>query len=225
MPAGLASTRVRWMAGIAAALAYAAGSHLLMTSAQDSAWSLAIVLGPFAALGIVSLWRGGQRVLALLCAAAALLVVGQAWSGGGIPSRWLYFAQHAGVHLALGAWFGSTLRRGAESMITMLARKVHGSLTPAMAAYTRRVTLAWTAYFVAMALVSALLFMAGDFGRWALLANLLTPLATAGMFVGEYLVRYWLHPEFERVGLHKAWQAYRGEPAARTDSRRAALDP
>ena len=49
--------------------------------------------------------------------------------------------------------------------------------------------------------------------------------ATAGMFVGEYLVRYRLHPEFERVGLHQAWRAYQGRPAVALDSSRAALDP
>ena len=196
-----------------------------MTSAQESPWSLAIVLGPLAFMGIASLWGAGLRVAALLCAAAALLLAAQAWRGVGIPSRWLYLAQHAGVHLALAAWFGSTLRRGAEPLISMLARKVHRGLTPGMAAYTRHVTLAWTAYFLAMAGASVLLFAAGDFAHWSLLANLLTPLFTAGMFVGEYLVRYRLHPEFERVGLHQAWRAYRGEPAVAIDSSRAALDP
>lgn len=225
MPAGSGSTRARWIAGAAAALAYAAVSHLLMTSAQESPWSLAIVLGPLACMGIAGLWSAGLRVAALLCAAAALLLAAQTWSGVGIPSRWLYLAQHAGVHVALAAWFGSTLRHGADPLITMLARKVHRTFTPEMATYTRHVTLAWTAYFLAMAAVSVLLFVAGDFAHWSLLANLLTPLFTAAMFVGEYLVRYRLHPEFERVGLHQAWRAYRGASTVAIDSRRAALDP
>lgn len=225
MPAGFGSTRARWMAGAAAALAYAAASHLLMTSAQDSAWSLAIVLGPLAAMSIAALWRSGQRLLALVCTAAALALAVEAWTGRGIPSRVLYLAQHAGVHLALACWFGSTLRRGAEPLVTLLARKVHRTFTPAMATYTRNVTVAWTLYFLAMAGVSVLLFLAGDFAHWSLLANLLTPLFTAGMFVGEYLVRYRVHPEFERVDLALAWRAYRGEAAVATDSSRAALDP
>lgn len=223
MAGGFASPRARLLAGAAAALGYAAASHALMTRAQESPWALAIVLGPLVVLGIVALWRSGHRALAAACTAGALFIVARAWTGDGVPARWLYLAQHAGVHFALGLWFGSTLRGGGDSLITGLARKVHGSLTPAMAAYTRGLTLTWTLYFFGMAAASLLLFAFGDFGHWSLLANLVTPVLTAGLFVGEPLVRYWLHPEFERVSVQKALQAWRGEPAA-VDSARAALD-
>ena len=84
-----------------------------------------------------------------------------------------------------------------------------------MARYTRNVTLAWTLYFLGMAAASLALFAAGDFARWSLLANILTPVLTAAFFIGEYLVRYLLHPEFERVGLLQAVQAYRSHGAAK----------
>jgi uncharacterized membrane protein len=204
---------MRFLAGAAAALAYALGSHVLMTRAQDSPWTLAIVLGPLAVVGIASLWGAGQRALAIAALAAALLLALRAASAG-LSGRWLYLAQHAGVHLALGAWFGSTLRAGAEPLVSALARRVHGGLGPAMAAYTRNVTRAWTLYFAAMATTSVALFLAGDFTAWSLLANLLTPVLTLAMFVGEYLVRYRLHPEFERVGLAQAVRAYRAHGTA-----------
>lgn len=209
MGGALASSRARWAAGAAAALAYAAVSHALMTRAQDSPWSLAIILGPAVVLGAAWAWSAGHRWLAAAGVLAILLLVLQGAIGKGIPARWLYLAQHAGVHLALAAGFGSTLRRGAEPLITSLARRVHGSLSPAMERYTRQVTLAWTLYFVAMTLASLLLFAAGEFAHWSLLANILTPVFTAAFFVGEYLVRYWLHPDFERVSLQQALQAYR----------------
>jgi hypothetical protein len=47
-----------------------------------------------------------------------------------------------------------------------------------------------------------------------MLANILTPVLTAAFFVGEYLVRYRLHPEFEHVSLLQAVQAYRSHGAA-----------
>jgi uncharacterized membrane protein len=217
MRPGLASTRLRWAAGAAAALAYAVVTHALMTHAQDSPWAVAVALGPVALLGIAALWRSGQRTVAILCAAAAVLLAAQALRGQPLPSRWLYLAQHAGIHFALALWFGSTLRAGAQPLISGFAQRVHGSLTPAMAAYTRNVTLAWTLYFLAMTATSLALFFAGDFRHWSLLANLLTPVFTASMFVAEYLLRYRLHPEFERVGFHKALQAWRGPDAG--DSR------
>ena len=221
MSAGPASTRMRWLAGAAGALAYAAASHALMTRAQDSAWALAVVLGPLVVLTAAAAWGAGHRLLALAGGVAALLLALQAWSGHGLPARWLYLAQHAGIHLALAAWFGATLRRGAEPLVTALARRVHREFPPEMARYTRQVTLAWTLYFAAMALASVLLFATGEFAHWSLLANLLTPVFTAAMFVGEYLVRYWLHPDFERVSLQLALQAWRSHGAPQ----RRAQDP
>ncbi|NNU42808.1 hypothetical protein [Ramlibacter montanisoli] len=150
----LASSRARWAAGAAAALAYAAVSHALMTRAQDSPWSLAIILGPAVVLGAAWAWSAGRRWLAAAGVLVVVLLMLQGAIGKGIPARWLYLAQHAGVHLALAIGFGSTLRRGAEPLISALARRVHGSLSPAMERYTRQVTLAWTLYFVAMATAS-----------------------------------------------------------------------
>jgi uncharacterized membrane protein len=214
MAGGLASTRARWAAGAAAALAYAAASHALMTRAQDSAWALVIVLGPLVVLGAASAWGAGHKLAALAGVLAALLLAQLAWSGHGVPSRWLYLAQHAGIHLALGAWFGSTLQRGAEPLVTALARRVHRAVTPELARYTRQVTLAWTLYFLGMTATSLALFLAGDFTHWSLLANILTPVFTAAFFVGEYLLRYRLHPDFERVSLQQALQAWRSHGTA-----------
>jgi uncharacterized membrane protein len=220
MPAGTSIPRARWLAGAVAAIAYAAASYTLMTRAQDSAWSLVVVLGPLVVLAAAAAWGNGRRVLAAVGLLAALLLAAFAASGRGLPARWLYLAQHAGVHLALAAWFGSTLRKGTEPLVSALARRVHGGLTAAMARYTRQVTLAWTLYFIAMAAASLTLFLAGDFAHWSLLADVLTPILTGAFFVGEYLVRYRLHPEFERVSLQHAivaWRAH-GTVAARTDT-------
>lgn len=211
--AGTPTTRARWLAAAVAAIAYAAVSYALMTRAQDSAWSLLVVLGPLVVLATAATWGNGQRLLAGAGLLAALLLALLAASGRGLPARWLYLAQHAGVHLALAAWFGSTLRKGADPLVSALARRVHGSLTQGMVRYTRQVTLAWTLYFLAMAAASLALFAAGDFAHWSLLANVLTPVLTGAFFVGEYLVRYRLHPEFERVSLQQAIVAWRAHGA------------
>lgn len=225
MREGPASTRSRWAAAAVAvaALAYAAASYALMNRAQDSAWSLAIVVGPLLVVSAVWAWNAGHRLLAVAGGAgvvvlAAVLLGLQGTGGHGIPSRWLYLAQHAGVHLALGAWFGATLRPGAEPLITALARRVH-ELTPAMERYSRHVTVAWTIYFVGMAVTSLVLFGLGDFAHWSLLANILTPVLTVAFFVGEYVLRYRLHPEFERVSLQRALQAYRSHAGAPSQPR------
>ena len=81
MSAGPASTRVRWLVGAAGALAYAAASHALMTRAGDSAWALAVVLGPVVVLGAGAAWGAGHRWLALAGAVAAILLALQLLNG------------------------------------------------------------------------------------------------------------------------------------------------
>jgi len=198
-------------------VAYVVGCHWLMTSAPDSRWNALIVIGPM--LGLVALFaaRRGQRLVAAL---AALVLAGlalQAWQGDGLAPATLYLTQHVAIHGALAALFALTLRPGQEPLVTALARRVHGVLTPAMQAYSRKVTIAWSIYFVLMAAISVGLFLAAPFAAWAVFANLLTPLALLLMFVGEFLLRYRLHPEFERATFTAAMSAYARREAAPAD--------
>lgn len=197
------------MLGATLALGYAWLSHRLMTGAGNEVLALLVVLGPLAGFGLAGVWAGGQRVLALAGVVLLVMLAGLAQRGNGLPTQWLYLAQHAGIHLGLALWFGSTLRRGRQPLISALAERVHGDLIPAMASYTRRVTLSWVVYFAAMTVTSIGLFAAADFEVWSVLANLLTPVSAVAMFVGEYLLRYRLHPEFERVAFLEAVRAYR----------------
>jgi hypothetical protein len=50
--------------------------------------------------------------------------------------------------------------------------------------------------------------------------NLLTPVFAVLLFVGEHVLRYVRHPEFERVSLRAALQAYREVPADATEAGR-----
>jgi uncharacterized membrane protein len=198
--------------------AYIVGCHWLMTSAPDSRWNAAIVIGPM--LGLLALFaaKRGQRMVAGAAALGLAALVLQAWRGGGLAPSTLYLAQHVAIHAALAAMFALTLRAGQEPLVSALARRVHGGvLTPPMEAYSRKVTIAWSAYFVAMAALSVGLFLFAPFDAWAVFANLLTPLAMVLMFVGEFLLRYRLHPEFERATLADAMNAYSRRDAARAD--------
>ena len=79
-----------------------------------------------------------------------------------------------------------------------------------MAAYSRKVTVAWTGYFVADGgALARPLSRSRRSTPGRPFANLVTPLAMVLMFVGEYLLRYRLHPEFERATLAQAVRAYR----------------
>jgi uncharacterized membrane protein len=199
---------IRLVAAGLAGAAYVLGSHWLMTSEPSSAWNAALVVGPMLGLAAWLAWQRGRRLLGLAAALATAALVVHGWRGGALPAGSIYVGQHVAIHVLLAFVFGLTLQAGREPLVTALARRVHGGVTPAMAVYSRKVTVAWTGYFLAMAALSLALFAFASFALWATFANLVTPLAIVAMFVGEYLLRYRLHPEFERATLAQAMRAY-----------------
>lgn len=200
--------RARAVAVGAAGIAYVLGSQWLMTKAPPSPWNAVIVVAPMLATAAAIAWQRRQRTLAAIAALATAALVLQAWRGQGLAPQAMYVGQHVAIHLLLALVFGVTLQAGREPLVTALARRVHGGLTSEMAAYSRKVTLAWTIYFLIMAALSLALFVALPFAAWATFANLVTPVAIVAMFVGEYLLRYRLHPDFERATLAQAVRAY-----------------
>jgi uncharacterized membrane protein len=191
-----------------ASVAYVLGTHWLMTRAHESPWNVVGVLSPMLAAVAVGAWKAGQRWLG---AAAALLVAAlcaQALLGVHVSPQMLYLAQHVGINLFLAVAFGSTLRVGHTPLITVLASRVHRHMPPPMLVYTRKVTIAWTIYFVAISSVSVVIYLWASFDEWAFFANLLSPVTVGLMFAGEYLLRYRLHPEFERTSIADAIRSY-----------------
>jgi len=199
---------------VLAMAAYVAGSHWLMTQAQASSWNVVALLTPMLAAVAVGAWRGGHRALSLGAALAIAALCGLAASGMRVSPNGLYLTQHAGINLFLAVVFGSTLRAGHVALITQLALRVHrGCLTADMTAYTRKLTRAWTLFFLVVVALSLALYVFASFEAWAVFANLLTPLAVGLMFGAEHLIRYRLHPEFERASIVDTVRAYMQAPA------------
>ena len=201
-------TNWRLALGLLAVLVYALLSHVLMVYAADRPWAVLAIFAPLlaAVFGVALRRRDGVTILATL---AVLAVLGGVVFMGGVGDvNRLYVAQHAGVHLALCGSFAATLRPGGLLLISRLAQQLHGSLTPAMLAYTHRLTRVWALYFFGMAVLSLWIYMACAWTTWSLFANLATPLSAGAFFVGEYFLRYALHPEFERATLADAVRAY-----------------
>lgn len=194
--------------GIALAALYAVLSYGLMVSAADQA---SVLLGWMALPWGVSLWlavRRGQwpTTIGLIALGVAALQI--AHRGGADDVQRLYVLEHAGFHLVLCIHFALTLRPGQLSLIGGIAQRIHGVLQPGVASYCRRVTALWVAYFLLMSILSVVVYQAGSWRAWSMLANLVTPAVIALLFVGEHALRYRLHPEFERATLMDAARAY-----------------
>ena len=90
---------------------------------------------------------------------------------------------------ALFALFALSLRPGRMPLVSRLALLVRGDLPPEVARYTRRVTLAWALFFLAVLLAGLWLGRNGASETWSLFSHLLVPLLTLLGFVLEYALR------------------------------------
>ena len=211
----------RLAAVVAALVAYALLSNWLMVHNANAPWTVALLFGPLlmavAALG----WQQRQPLTLAACAALALVLGGVVFRGGVVDAQRLYVLQHGGIHLALAWTFGMSLRAGKKPLISGLAEGLHRrlgqSFSPALARYTRGLTMWWAGYFFAMVLLSAALYALAPWAWWSLYCTVFTPLSAVILFVAEYLWRYQRHPEFPRVTMRAAFDAY--QQSGRVDKR------
>jgi uncharacterized membrane protein len=151
-----------------------------------------------------ALWIAGRTrhrivLFAIVALAAAAIVL--EWNALERHFPDLFFVEHAGINLVLAIVFGRTLAAGHEPLVTRFARMVHGAIPPEVESYTRRVTIAWTLFFLAIFTASCVLYLGGWLTAWSLLANFLSPILLGAMFAIEYVVRLRALPHWERVGI------------------------
>ena len=197
---------------------YACVSQWMMLYHAAEPWAIVVLLGPLwlTAVGLAGSRFGNWGLAAAGLGGVAFFVLVMRGEAG--DTNRLYMLQHVGINALLCSWFGGTLRGGRLSLIGQFAQRVH-PLSPAMVRYTTQVTRVWTLYFALMAVASFVVFQSFSFAAWSVLANLLTPLLVGALFLGEYLLRYRLHPEFERTRLVDAVRAFYSTPVNGTARR------
>lgn len=195
----------------AAALGYLALSTFLMSQAPDHPATLALLFGPlvFGAVGGAVQHPRPTRVLIAAAALAAMALLMLPSVAAAVDARHAYVAQHAAIHLMLAGGFAATLRPGRTPLITAMAKSLHAHWSPELELYTTALTRLWVWYFIAMVLVSLLIYAAFPWTVWTLFCTIFTPASAALLFVGEHAWRYHAHPEFERISISAAWRAYR----------------
>lgn len=182
-------------------IAFAVLAHGALVQALPPAVGAALSLVPVSLLLWWALGRNRLRFAALLLLAAAAAAL---WFGWEQFERYfpnLFFVEHAGANLLLAVIFGRTLAAGREPLCTRFARLMHEHLPPEVERYTRQVTIAWTAFFVALFALSCALYFAGFLSAWSYLVNFLSPLLIGAMFAVEYVVRHRVLPDWERIGV------------------------
>jgi uncharacterized membrane protein len=181
---------------------FAAAAHWSIIGGESRhAVGALLSLTPAAVLVVGALRRARRPQALLVVAVAAGIALWFAWPALERNFPGVFFVEHAGANLVLALVFGRTLAGDREPLCARFARMLHGALPPDVQRYTRQVTVAWTVFFVVLFVLSCGLYLGGFLAAWSLLANILSPLLVAAMFLVEYLVRLRMLPTWERTGI------------------------
>ncbi len=163
--------------------------HKVTVAGQLTPISATAVLIPLiVATGWVIALELGLRMALLIT--ITMTSLGLAWVNMfGLPSTIIFGLPHLVTNLFLMWFFGRTLKHGREPLITSIARRVHGSLTPDIEIYTRRVTVAWSLFFLLQVIVSSGLYIFAPLEVWSMFINILNAPSIVLMFIVEYTYR------------------------------------
>jgi len=172
--------------------------YLSSTGRLPPVVAVGVALAPLLAAALALSWRSrlrGPVAIAVTAAVAAALLY-PAFLSRHVAALWLL--QHVGGHGLLAVVFGRTLRAGEEPLVTRVARAVLPSMPLEVVRYSRGVTLAWTIYFIAMCVISLLLFFVAGPIAWTTFATFVSGPLVALMFVLEFAVRRRVVPASHR---------------------------
>lgn len=213
-PAGL----LRGLATLFLVVAWAVLAHYGSAGDGNADFGTAVATLPLLATVVILLWRIGHPFWIAAGGLGALGLLAWSWPSLRQNVTLLFYLQHLGTNLALGLLFGRTLFGGQEALVTRFARLAHqGAVSDAKRRYTRQVTVAWTAFFVASAAVSTLLYWLAPPSAWSVFANLLSTPLIVLMFAGEHLVRNRVLPPEDHAGIADSIRGYRAAMRERRD--------
>jgi uncharacterized membrane protein len=143
-----------------------------------------------------------------LAAAATAFLLHAFWPAFADNFSIVYLVQQAGFYSILAFTFGRSLRKSSVPLCTQLADKVHGPLSALELRYTRKVTLAWTLFFLLNVAATLLLFEFAPLRIWSVFVNFCSLPLILLMFAAEYAVRRRALPQVESSGLIAALRVY-----------------
>jgi uncharacterized membrane protein len=196
------------------------GSSFAQGAGQKVALGAALAVAPLLFACLLMARRAPRPRLSILVVCLVAGVVVTAWWPQ-IERNFalMYLLQQVGVYLLLAFGFGRSLLAGQVPLCTHWAGIVHGPLSEPVQRYTRGVTLAWTVFFVAIAVSSAVIFVAAPLWIWSIFSNFLTLPLAALMFAVEYELRRRRLPWMQRASIADTARAYfassRNGPAPR----------
>ena len=202
---------MRWLGIAALVVAYPLLAHYTNNPAHDPRLGAAVSVAPIIVIVLILAWNSPRRGLMLSLVALSCLLIVVAWPLLESHFGLVYWLQNIGMYLILFATFGRTLLAGQQPLCTRFSEALYGPSTPLHARYTHQVTVAWTLFFAAMALLSTLLFFLAPLAIWSVFANFLTLPLVALMFIVEYGIRRSVLPDTGHMRFFDAVRAFRDD--------------
>ena len=204
---------LRWLGIAALVIGYPILAHYTNESASNPNLGALVAIAPVVLIALVLAWRSSRRIVMLGVLVLACVALWFGWSTLEHHFGLVYWLQYMAMQLILFMTFARTLVAGRQPLCTRFAEAVHAPLTPQHENYARQVTVAWTLFFAAMALISTLLFFLAPLAVWSVFSNFLTLPLVALMFIAEYWVRRWLLPDTQNMRILDAVRAFRNHSA------------
>ncbi len=202
---------MRWLGIAALVIGYPLLAHYTNESAQSPKLGAVVAIAPVVLIGYLLAWHSPRRLIMMGVLVSLCVALGVGWPVLENHFDVVYWLQNMGMQLVLLMTFGRTLIAGRQPLCTRFAEALYGPVTPQHQIYTRQVTVAWTVFFAAMALVSTLLFFFAPLAIWSIFSNFLTLPLVALMFIAEYWVRKAVLPDMQNMRILDAVRAFRND--------------
>lgn len=191
-------------------IAYPILLHIYILKDEVEMWCLLLVFAPLLVGVSWILFRSFAKIwwpfwILLNVALIYYVVTGEHGRVGLLALNGL---SHASLNLFLLGFFGRTLLRGREPLISQIARHITGHLEPEIVIYTRQVTMAWCLFFSLQVLVSLLLYIFAPIAVWSFFINILNLPLLILMFIAEHAYRTARFPNHTRTSIMKAIEVY-----------------
>lgn len=193
--------RLQLAAVAALVIGYAALSHYSTTSPNAKALGAALSVAPIALIGVILAWRWTRPLMALLIAVSLCALLFRYWAIVERNYEWADLAQQCGTYGLVALTFARSLFAGHVPLCTQLANQIHGSLSPAEIAYTRRATEAWVVFYVLLTVAILILFFVASLRVWSLFVNFAVFGLMIVMGIADHAIRRRVLPRHERGGI------------------------
>jgi len=193
---------------VVACIALAAMAHFALNAGvSGSVWAGVLGLPVVAAMIFVAVSARKPAPWFLVPLISLVVIYAfDRWAGLGFAAA--YGLPHAAAYLLLLWYFGRSLREGREPLITRVARKVRGTLSPEIDRYTRRLTVAWCVFFGAQVAVSVVLLALAPLQTWSFFVNVLNAPLVVTMFLADFVYRSVRFRNQQVTSIPRIWRAF-----------------